>query len=246
MRLQSFRDVEIALRKLEDQKVESVVTTPAKEIITRVVERSEIDSYLTYGKVVHRLTHQFQEGIEIEDYINPIITDVVILGTTSLRFKELFLKYWDFSQDILPKTDNTVDIGSASKTTRYIYTQDMNLYGEAVSLPLHLSAANKVISKAINLTSATEVLGALPVNRGGTGAASFTADNVLVGNGTSAIGVVAGVTNSYAYVGSVGATTTSLQYKDHDGNNQTQTVLTGLTGSSGAMYFTKGVLTNAT
>ena len=45
----------------------------------------------------------------------------------------------------------------------------------------------------VNLTS--QVTGTLPVANGGTGAATLTANNVLLGNGTSALQVVAPSTN---------------------------------------------------
>lgn len=44
-------------------------------------------------------------------------------------------------------------------------------------------------SAAVDLTS--EVTGTLPVNKGGTGAATLTANNVIIGNGTSAVSLVA-------------------------------------------------------
>lgn len=47
----------------------------------------------------------------------------------------------------------------------------------------------KVASTIVNL--ATQVTGTLPVANGGTGASTFTANNVLLGNGTSALQVVA-------------------------------------------------------
>lgn len=50
-----------------------------------------------------------------------------------------------------------------------------------------------VASNNVSLT--TEVTGTLPVANGGTGAASLTANNVILGNGTSAVQVVAPSTN---------------------------------------------------
>jgi hypothetical protein len=51
----------------------------------------------------------------------------------------------------------------------------------------------KIASSVVSLT--TGVTGTLPVGNGGTGAATFTANNVLLGNGTSALQVVAPGTN---------------------------------------------------
>jgi hypothetical protein len=51
----------------------------------------------------------------------------------------------------------------------------------------------KVASNPVVLT--TDVTGTLPVANGGTGAASLTANNVILGNGTSAVQVVAPGTN---------------------------------------------------
>ena len=47
----------------------------------------------------------------------------------------------------------------------------------------------KIVSNPVVLT--TDVSGVLPVANGGTGAATFTTNNVLLGNGTSALQVVA-------------------------------------------------------
>jgi hypothetical protein len=47
----------------------------------------------------------------------------------------------------------------------------------------------KIVSNPVSLT--TDVTGVLPVVNGGTGASSLTANNVLLGNGTSAVQVVA-------------------------------------------------------
>jgi hypothetical protein len=44
---------------------------------------------------------------------------------------------------------------------------------------------------AVNLAQSDATTGSLPVNRGGTGAATLTANNVILGNGTSAVNFVA-------------------------------------------------------
>lgn len=73
--------------------------------------------------------------------------------------------------DLKPKTTNTIDLGSNSLKFKNIY------------------AAGTAFVATLDLTNA------LTVADGGTGAATFTANNVLLGNGTSAFQVVAPGTN---------------------------------------------------
>jgi len=90
---------------------------------------------------------------------------------------------------------STRNAGSAFTALTVSPTGVFNIPQLTASLPLKTNGSKDLISAAIDLTSATEVTGALPVNRGGTGAATFTANNVLLGNGTSALQVVAPGTN---------------------------------------------------
>lgn len=67
--------------------------------------------------------------------------------------------------------------------------------GDIVGTTSTQTLTNKTIDGATNTLSnvnlASQVTGTLPVANGGTGAASLTANNVLLGNGTSALQVVA-------------------------------------------------------
>lgn len=56
--------------------------------------------------------------------------------------------------------------------------------------------ASGVLSTAANVNLASEVTGTLPVANGGTGATTFTANQVLIGNGTSAITSTATLPNA--------------------------------------------------
>lgn len=69
-------------------------------------------------------------------------------------------------------------------------TGSVNLPDLTASLPLKLNGSKNVTSAAVDL-SGSEVTSTLPVTKGGTGAATLTANNVLLGNGTSAVQFVA-------------------------------------------------------
>jgi hypothetical protein len=61
--------------------------------------------------------------------------------------------------------------------------------GVTGTLPIATGGTGTTSTTFVN--AATNVTGTLPVGNGGTGATSLTANNVLLGNGTSAIQVVA-------------------------------------------------------
>ena len=99
---------------------------------------------------------------------------------------------------ITPKTDNTVDLGATNFEFKDLYidgtanidslvadTADIN--GGTIDGATINGSTNTITN--INLTTA--VTGTLPVANGGTGAASLTANSVLLGNGTSAVQEVA-------------------------------------------------------
>ncbi len=63
---------------------------------------------------------------------------------------------------------------------------------------LYVTGVSALSYSALNLAGGSNyVTGTLPVNVGGTGAATFTANGVLLGNGTSAFGVTAVGTSGY-------------------------------------------------
>jgi len=80
--------------------------------------------------------------------------------------------------------------------------------------------AGKLATSAVDLTTST-VTGTLPVNKGGTGAATLAANNVLLGNGTTALQVVAPSTsgsvltsNGSTWVSSLTGGTGTALYED--------------------------------
>lgn len=96
--------------------------------------------------------------------------------------------------------DLVCDITGASVQLVYdgstweVYAQIGGNGGTAVTLDGVQTLTNKTINGASNTLSvrlANDVTGTLPVSNGGTGATSLTANNVILGNGTSAVQVVA-------------------------------------------------------
>lgn len=96
--------------------------------------------------------------------------------------------------------DLVCDITGASVQLVYdgstweVYAQIGGNGGTAVTLDGVQTLTNKTINGASNTLSvrlANDVTGTLPVANGGTGATSLTANNVILGNGTSAVQVVA-------------------------------------------------------
>ena len=102
----------------------------------------------------------------------------------------------DSTQTLTNKTLTTPVISSISNTgTLTLPASTDTLVGRATTDTLTnktLNGSNNTIS---NVSLTTAVTGTLPVANGGTGATTLTANNVLLGNGTSALQVVAPGTN---------------------------------------------------
>jgi len=80
-----------------------------------------------------------------------------------------------------------------------------NLSSLTASLPLKLDASKNIVSAAIDLTSATEVTGALPINRGGTNSSTaLNSNRIMVSSGGSIVEAAA-LTNGQLLIGSTGA-----------------------------------------
>lgn len=261
MRLQTFRDVEIAFGRLErDVAEKSSTSNTVEKVVERVTTETEIDSYLAAGIVSHKLKHYFSseakvKNLVIEATVLPLTTNVVDLGSAAKRWKNVYTNDWSLTTHFIPVVSNASDIGSVSYkvanghiTNLYTYTS-LYLQNRTASLPVKTDASKILVTAAINLASSTEVTGTLPVGKGGTGKTTHTTNAVLLGNGTSALSSVTGLSTYAAnnLVTGITYTTDVINYKDHAGTNQTKTFLTSVTISSSLnLGFTKGVLTSGT
>jgi hypothetical protein len=95
---------------------------------------------------------------------------------------------------------------------------------------------------AISLDQTNAVAGTLPIGNGGTGATSFTANRLLIGNTTSAITTSANLTfanNNLSVTGSVGINESSYgaQINSEIPTSQTGTVASVPTGSFNGVFF---------
>lgn len=98
----------------------------------------------------------------------------------------------DSTQTMTNKTLTTPVISTISNTgTVTLPTSTDTLVGRATTDTLTNKTINGSNNTISNVSLTTAVTGTLPVANGGTGATTLTANNVLLGNGTSALQVVA-------------------------------------------------------
>lgn len=85
-----------------------------------------------------------------------------------------------------------------------------NLPQLTASLPVKTNSSKDLVSAAIDLTSSTEVTGALPINRGGTNSATaLSGSSIMVSNGTSVIQGSAGTATTLLHGNASGVPTYS-------------------------------------
>lgn len=140
----------------------------------------------------------------------------------------------------------------------FLATTAINLSTLTASEPVLSDSSKNLISGQIDLSSASYVKNQLKVANGGTGLATLTAGSVLVGNGTGNVSLLAGVTGSLSLSLSTGSPTTgtanfvngfgttTIQYKDWTGTNQSVTVFTSYTTGTAIASVTGTFLTNVT
>jgi len=91
---------------------------------------------------------------------------------------------------------------------------------------------------------ANEVTGTLPVERGGTGATTFTAYRLLVGNGASAVSTLGQATSNYVLVGNGNSAVPTWQEKAPKATDADNASNVGVASTSAKLYVA-GVLTSA-
>jgi len=120
--------------------------------------------------------------------------------------------------------------------------------------PVKTDVNKNLVTSLINLSSANDRTGVLNVANGGSGAATFTANAVLLGNGIGAFAVQVGVGGALTltpttgspssatsnFVTSVTDNTVTIQYKDWSGVNQTVTVVQTTTAPTTTALVTVG------
>jgi len=103
-------------------------------------------------------------------------------GTTSTTFANLTTNV----TGTLPVANGGTGVTSSTGTGSVVLSNCPTLVTPALGTP-----SSATLTNATGLPIDGGTTGTLPVNRGGTGATSLTANNVLLGNGTSAVQVVA-------------------------------------------------------
>lgn len=135
---------------------------------------------------------------------------------------------------------STISVSGLASFATATFSGAVNFSGLTASRILKLDGSKNVTSDKVDLAApATDIQNTLGVGNGGTGQASFTAGNVLLGNGTSPINSVAGVNGALSLSKTPGTQSsipstqsagfTTIQYKDWAGVNQSVSVCTSLT-----------------
>jgi len=125
----------------------------------------------------------------------------ITVGTTALVFLQFGAQISYTAGTGLTLASNQFSITNTTVTA--------NSYGSASVVPTYTVNAQGQLTAASNISIAIDTAaitsGTLGVARGGTGAATLTANGVLYGNGTSAIGATAVGTTGQVLIGNTGA-----------------------------------------
>jgi len=166
-----------------------VDTLRVKDLVVSSSITAATDNAVDIGTTGSRFKKLWLYSIELTSSLLPRTNNAADLGSSGLRLRKLWLYTIDIVTSMLPSVDNAADLGSSSFSWRAIYCKSFYALNGTASLPAKLDASKVLTSGAINLASSTEVTGTLPVDKGGTGAATLGAYGVVVGNGTGAVHV---------------------------------------------------------
>jgi microcystin-dependent protein len=162
----------------------------------------------TWGDTVNNYITQYLDASVAGTNTFSSDSDVTLVKTTNASLTGTSSQYAVLLWTAGGTATRTIIAPSASSGGRQFYivinktssTQSIKLCGAGPTTGVTITANNSAIcawngsdfiqvAGLVNL--ATNVTGTLPVANGGTGAATLTADNVLLGNGTSALQAVA-------------------------------------------------------